>query len=109
MANVVFLPTPAVRGRELPFNEERRAAAKLRDDQAETRLNLDALLRLALDPKHFEPGERRVLARVSQVMPGLEVAPSPSQKKGATLVVGALGYGPLPAPRQDVNGPLDVN
>lgn len=108
-SNVVFLPTPATSGAEVPFNEERRSAAKLRDEDTETRLNLDALLRLALDPKRFEPGERRVVARVSQVMPGLEVTPSSSQKKGATLIVGALGYGPLPPPRQDVNGPLDVN
>ncbi|QDV80494.1 hypothetical protein [Botrimarina mediterranea] len=109
VANVVFLPTASTSGGELPFVEQRRAAAKLRDDDAPARLNLDNLLRLALDPKHFEPGERRVVARVSQVMPGLEVTPSASQKKGATLVVGALGYGPLPAPRQDINGPLDVN
>jgi hypothetical protein len=109
VANVVFLPTPVTSGAEVPFNEERRSAAKLRDDDTDTRLNLDALLRLALDPKRFEPGERRVVARVSQVMPGLEIEPSSSQKKGATLIVGALGYGPLPPPRQDVNGPLDVN
>lgn len=109
VANVVFLPTPVTSGVEVPFNEERRSAAKLRNDDSQSRLNLDSLLRLALDPKRFEPGERRVVARVSQVMPGLEVEPSSSQKKGATLIVGALGYGPLPPPRQDVNGPLDVN
>jgi hypothetical protein len=112
-ANVVFLPTPTVGGAEAPFAAERRDAAKLREgfraDEPDSRLNLDGLLRLALDPQRFEPGERRVVARISQVMPGLEVEPSSSQKKGATLVVGALGYGPLPAPRQDVNGPLDVN
>lgn len=107
--NVVFLPTPDVGGDQLPFGEERANAAKLRDDDPANRLNLDSILRLALDPSRFDPGERRVIARVSQVMPGLEIQPQSSQRKGATIIVGALSYGPLPPPLPDVNGPQDVN
>lgn len=109
MANIVFLPIPDQGGPQgpLPFSDERASASRLRDESAD-RLAIDSLMRLALDPSHYEPGERRVVARVSRVMPGLKIDPPSSQQKGATLVIGHLGYGPLPPIKPDPNSPADV-
>lgn len=111
-ASVAFLALPAPpegdgQAPPIPFAEEREAAAQLRRDEQEP-MRLDDLLRLALDASRYEPGERRVVARVSQVMPGLTIEPAASQQAGATLVVAHLGYGPPPPPQSDVNGPMDV-
>ncbi|TWT96993.1 hypothetical protein Pla108_27700 [Botrimarina colliarenosi] len=109
VANVAFLPVDRETPDSLPFPRERADAAKVRGGDEATRLDLDTVMSLALDAVRYEPGERRVIARVSQVLPGLAIEPSSSQQKGATLVVGALGYGPLPIPLADANGPQDIN
>lgn len=109
-ATVAYLPIPAsTEPSDLPFNRERAEAARLRGTAADDLLDLKELIRLAVDPSRFEPGERRVVCLVSQLMPGVTIEPASSQRQGATLIVGHLDYGPLPPPKSDANGPLDVN
>lgn len=112
-ANVVFFPVdqaPPAEGEaapQLPFAKERADAAALRKDE-EDAFEIESLIRLALDPARFEPGERRVIALVPRLMPGVTITPEASQKKGQTLIVGHLSYGPIPVPRSDANNPFDI-
>ncbi|QDT70188.1 hypothetical protein MalM25_31340 [Planctomycetes bacterium MalM25] len=112
-ANVVFFPVDETATPEgeaappLPFAKERADAQALRDDDEEA-FGIDALVRLAVDPARFEPGERRVIALTDRLMPGVTITPEASQQKGQTLIVGHLSYGPIPAPRSDANNPLDI-
>lgn len=109
-ATVAFLPIPeATDPSVMPFNRERGEAARLRGAANVDRLDLGKLVELAVDPARFEPGERRVVCLVSQLMPGVTIEPKSSQRQGATLIVGHLDYGPLRPPKSDANGPLDVN
>lgn len=71
-------------------------------------LNLEPLFEVACDPRHLDPGEVRLVARVDEILPGSAVTPAASQAQGATLVVAHLQYGQLPPPTPDVNSPLDV-
>ena len=71
-------------------------------------LNLEPMFRLALDPRHLEPGEERLVARVDEVLPGETITPSASQVRGATLVVAHLEYAQLPPPVKDRNTKRDV-
>jgi hypothetical protein len=89
----------------VPFARERRAEQQSRSGE---RLNLEPMFRLALDPKHMEPGETRLVARVDELLPGQEITPGASQINGATLVVAHLGYAPLPPPRPDKNTRQDI-
>jgi hypothetical protein len=88
-----------------PFAEERAAEERL---QNVPRLNLESLFRLALDVNNFEPGERRLVARVDEMLAGETVSPEASQVRGAVLVVAHLEYGPVPAPLPDLNTRQDV-
>jgi hypothetical protein len=90
---------------ESPFAEERAAEERL---QNVPRLNLEPLFRLALDVNSFEPGERRLVARVDEVLAGETVSPAASQVRGAVLVVAHLDYGPAPEPLPDLNTRQDV-
>ncbi|MEO0529034.1 MAG: hypothetical protein AAF266_00505 [Planctomycetota bacterium] len=108
-ATVAYLPIPAATSpSELPFDRERSEAARLRAVGARDRLELRELIKLAADPSRFEPGERRVVCLVSELMPGVTIEPASSQRQGTTVIVGHLEYGPLPPPKSDVNAPLDV-
>lgn len=91
-AQPLFLENRAAEGRQL----------------GEERLNLEPLFRVALDPKYFEIGETRLVARVDQVFPGETITPAASQVRGATLVVAHLDYGKLPPPQRDENTRQDV-
>ncbi|MEX2171825.1 MAG: hypothetical protein WD851_21070 [Pirellulales bacterium] len=71
-------------------------------------LNLEPLFEVACDPRHLDPGEVRLVARVDEILPGSAVTPAASQAQGATLVIAHLQYGQLPPPTPDVNSPLDV-
>jgi hypothetical protein len=89
----------------LPANKSAFAddrAAEARTVRGE-RLNLEPMFLLALDPKHIENGEMRLVARVDEVMPGQSITPSASQIRGAAIVVAHLQYAPLPSPRKDTN------
>jgi hypothetical protein len=90
---------------QVPFADERAAERRL---QSSTRLDLERMFRLAIDPENIEPGEKRLVARVDEVLPGETVSPAASQIRGATLVVAHLEYGPLPVPRPDLNIRKDV-
>jgi hypothetical protein len=101
-----FLPGQSIpvymrRGLKEQFFVDDRAAEtrKGRGD----RLNLEPMFRLALDPKSFEKGETRLVARVDEVLPDETITPTASQVRGATLVVAHLGYAPLPKPVKDSN------
>jgi len=97
---------PIVVGKdESPFAGERAAEERL---QNMPRLTLESLFRLSLDVNSFEPGERRLVARVDEVLAGETVSPAASQVRGAVLVVAHLDYGPGPAPLPDLNTRRDV-
>jgi hypothetical protein len=66
------------------------------------------MFRLALDPKHIDDGEMRLVGRVDDVLPGETITPAASQVRGATLVVAHLDYAKLPPPQRDANTRQDV-
>jgi hypothetical protein len=103
-APVAFAPVETAQD-SVAFAEERAAEDRL---QHTARLDLDRMFRLALDPENLEPGEKRLVARVDQVLPGESVSPAASQVRGATLVVAHLEYAPLPKPRPDLNIRQDI-
>lgn len=93
----------------LGWDDEKAPLFERRAETAqEEQLNLEQLFKLALDPKRIEPGEVRLVGRVDQILPGVEVTPKASQFRGATLVLAHLNYPPLPAPKNDANAPVDV-
>ena len=103
-ATLSFLPIPFSADQPV-FAAER---AKESQQATEEQLNLEPLIRLALDPQRLEPGEIRAVARIDKVLPGAQLKPKAAQVRGATLLVAHLQYGPLPAPVSDVNAPIDV-
>jgi hypothetical protein len=93
------------------LDSERSAfdADRVTENRRETgRLNLEPMLRLALDPKNIDDGETRLVARVDEVLPGQAITPEASQVRGAALVVAHLKYADPPAPRRDVNTRRDI-
>jgi hypothetical protein len=96
--------SPSDERQTVPFLQERIEESRLHDE----RLNLEPMFRLALDPRHLEPGETRLVARVDEVIPGEVITPSASQVRGATLIVAHLEYAPLPAPQKDRNTRKDI-
>jgi hypothetical protein len=76
--------------------------------QKAPRLNLEPMFGLALDVTKFEPGEKRLVARIDEVLAGETTSPAASQIRGAVLVVAHLDYGPRPEPLPDLNTRLDV-
>lgn len=88
--------------------DEPLGGAEADDATAEAReaeLDLEPLFELALDAERFEPGEMRVVARIDGARDGLTITPTASQRRGATLLVAHLAYGPLPAAAPDANAP----
>jgi hypothetical protein len=98
-ATVSFAPLE-----EDPF-ADRRAQLISTDD---TRLNLEPMFLLALDPTHIEPGDTRLVGRVDTVLPGVAVTPVAAQVRGAALVVAHLARPPFAPPPPDANSPRDV-
>lgn len=92
--------------------KEKPAFAEYRADeergQRNERLDLEPTFRLALDVKNLEPGEKRLVARIDEVLPGETVSPVASQVRGATLVVAHLEYAPLADPVPDRNTAASV-
>jgi hypothetical protein len=89
----------------VPFAPDRASEEML---QKAPRLNLEPMLRLVLDVNSFEPGEKRLVARVDEVLAGETASPAASQIRGAVLVVAHLDYGPRPEPLPDLNTSRDV-
>jgi hypothetical protein len=88
-----------------PFAKERADEERL---EKVPRLNMEALFGLALDVKSFEPGEKRLVARIDEVLVGETASPAASQIRGGVLVVAHLDYGPRPEPLPDLNTSRDV-
>lgn len=88
-----------------PFADERVAEGRL---QNAPRLGIEPMFALALDVNNLEPGEKRLVARIDEVLPGEQASPAASQIRGAVLVVAHLDYGPRPEPLPDLNTRLDV-
>lgn len=103
-APVTFPPLVMAKDK-VPFADERADEERLQNVE---RLNLEPTFRLALDIESFEPGEKRLVARVDGLLSGESVSPAASQVRGATLVVAHLEYAPLPDPRPDLNTRRDV-
>jgi hypothetical protein len=101
----IFAPPIAVEKDAAPFDDERAAEEML---QKAPRLNLEPMFRLALDVTSFEPGEKRLVARIDDVLPGETASPAASQIRGAVLVVAHLDFGPPSEPLPDLNTSLDV-
>jgi hypothetical protein len=101
----IFSPPIVLDEDASPFDDERAAEGRL---QRAPRLNLEAMFRLALDVNSFEPGEKRLVARIDEVLDGETVLPAASQVRGGVLVVAHLEYGPRPAPLPDLNTSRDV-
>ena len=78
-----------------PFADERAAEAQRSKRRAARTWNRCSSL--ALDPKHIEDGETRLVARVDEVLPGETITPAASQVRGATLVVAHLRLRPAAA------------
>ncbi|MGL4512820.1 MAG: hypothetical protein ACRCT8_06990 [Lacipirellulaceae bacterium] len=112
---VAFLPietTPSKVGGVVAFAAERSAdrseeAATRTENTLDGSLDLAPIESLALDPREFERGERRVVARIAESLAGIDVTPRPSQRRGATLLVGRLSVPPPPEPLRDANTPFD--
>lgn len=105
-ATISFTPVFGVSGGSAFAAERDNAEIAEADDEAE--LDLEPLFTLALDPERFEPGELRCVARIEGTREGLTITPRASQRRGATLLVAHLGYGPLPPTQSDANSPASV-
>jgi hypothetical protein len=103
-APVAFAPIEVAKD-SVAFADQRAAEDRV---QHAGRLDLERMFRLALDPENFEPGEKRLVARIDEVLPGESVSPAASQVRGATLIVAHLEYAPLPKPRPDLNIRQDI-
>lgn len=66
-------------------------------------LSLSHLLEVAENHDSLQPGETRLVAWRDQGLAGIEVTPSASQARRATLVVANLELGTKPAPQPDRN------
>lgn len=87
------------------FQAERATEDELQDGP---RVDLEPMFRLALDVKNFQPGEKRLVGRIDEVLAGQKIEPAASQVKGGVLVVAHLEYGPREEPKPDLNTSRDV-
>jgi hypothetical protein len=112
--SLIELPSSAADG--TAFATERSDAAARRGREP---LDLGRLIALAqrvgeqdnsaLEEREMFPiGEMRLVGRLDEVLPGLEIEPQASQIRGAVLVVAHLEYPPLPEPRPDKNSRLHI-
>jgi hypothetical protein len=85
------------------FADQRTQSGQSPGSEDAPRLDLAPLYALAENPNVLEQGEVRLTGRIEARLPGQTVEPDASQKTSATLVVAHLDFGPLPAPRPDVN------
>ena len=95
---------------QLPFQEERNRSPNAEDG----RLNADALINLAFafpddkDLRNVRREEYRMVGRIDNVLPGVEISPSASQVQGTTVVLAHLRFGETARPLPDVNSRGDV-
>ncbi|MCA9168007.1 MAG: hypothetical protein KDB23_10080 [Planctomycetales bacterium] len=68
-----------------------------------------SLLALAADPNRINEGDIRMVAWGTESLPGIAVAPDPSQTRNQSIWVVNLAYGDWNAPSSDVNAPVDVD
>ena len=97
--------------KQLPFAPERKTAALA---SLTPTMVVDPLLKLAFlftdnhDPLSAQREETRLVGVIDEAVPGMEIEPEASQRKGATVVIAHLAYGPLATPQPDVNSPADI-
>ncbi len=84
------------------------AAPEVAADARPGDLNLRALLELALNAPALRPGQTRLVGWTEADPGALEVSPSASQGRRATLVVAHLRYGFQRDPEPDVTSRLEV-
>lgn len=96
---------------KIPFAEQRDLAEQ---SVRRERLNIDKLLQLAFrfpeadDPLNQRREEIRLVGRIDDVVPCLEIVPAASQIRGTTIVLAHLNYGEPFSPRPDLNSRDDV-
>ena len=78
---------------------ERRPEENPTSDQA---LDLQSLVSLAEDREDLEPGEVRLVGWSLDEIPGLNIEPSGTRRRHATLIVAHLARSPGSTPRPDV-------
>ena len=79
------------------------------DEKIEASMSEDAnpLERVLVRGKAIAPGSTRLVARISESLPGMTITPSATQVKSKTTVLAHLEYSPWPTPLTDVNLPKD--
>ena len=87
--------------------DEARGAFREAAEGAPVEIDLQGLFALAWDAETFAKGDTRLVARIEQLIPGVQIEPAPSQGEGATLVVANLVYGPRDKPIKDRNSRFD--
>jgi hypothetical protein len=70
-------------------------------------LDLERLVRAMIASQNFQLGDVRLIGRIAEALPGLEVEPAAPQVRGATLIVAHLARHQRPAPQPDVNTRAD--
>jgi hypothetical protein len=97
--------------KKVPFTAERKTAAHARGVPT---MSVDPLLELAFlfenkhDPLSAKREETRLVGVIDETVPGMEILPAASQRKGVTVVIAHLEYGPPAPPQPDVNSPGDI-
>jgi hypothetical protein len=74
----------------------------------EPQLDITRLYALALQVLKLRPGDVRLVGALAESPEGMKVTPTASQRLARHMVIWHLRYGPWPAPRTDVNMPVDV-
>ena len=95
-ASVSFGPFQGV---EALADEREKASGQTVSGQ----LDLASLFELAEDPEYLEPGEIRLVGRVTSLLEGRSIQPTASQTQIETLLVAHLEYGKFPEPQPDEN------
>ncbi|MEE9601714.1 MAG: hypothetical protein V3V75_00310, partial [Thermoguttaceae bacterium] len=88
-----------LQGIEALADQREKASGTTTDD----RLSLDGLFALAEDPQYLDPGEIRLVGRVTSQLEGRSIQPAASQTHIETLLVAHLEYGKFEMPLPDEN------
>ena len=70
---------------------------------SELPLQVSRVMRAFLANGSIPPQSSRLVGRIEQSMPGMNIAPQANQQSAQTIVVANLSYAPSPAAKPDVN------